>query len=282
MNKQLFRFEQKFIISQQRAELDQLVIRLSTLFEVIGPLTDNQVAELQAESEADESVFYVIYEEFACQTISVSRAVNDLGGFMVTKLNDIVVIEERDAVLRSIGLMWLTIIAGIYSVCARRTSLNEAVHEDKDCLASRPRELVQIGGAEFSELIEQQRPRLLTSLTAIQIQHIEDEHRLLRKEYRDNAALKIAIDTTADTVSFKASWEVEHLNAQVCFLHLMEFAGGLATPFPTTATVESDFSIVRWEKDAGRGGLNDFTLEGIMQSKMHLKLLELAYLSYDE
>jgi hypothetical protein len=29
----------------------------------------------------------------------------------------------------------------------------------------------------------------------------------------------------------------------------MEFYGGLASPFPNTATVESDFSVLKWEKD---------------------------------
>lgn len=46
----------------------------------------------------------------------------------------------------------------------------------------------------------------------------------------------------------------------------------MATPFPTTATVESDFSIVRWEKDEGRGSLQNYTVEGIMNSKMYEEL----------
>jgi hypothetical protein len=47
----------------------------------------------------------------------------------------------------------------------------------------------------------------------------------------------------------------------------MEFCGVLATIFPGTSTVESDFSILRWEKDNFSKSLSDFGLEGVMQSK---------------
>ena len=45
--------------------------------------------------------------------------------------------------------------------------------------------------------------------------------------------------------------------------------------FANTASVESDFSILGWEKDEYRLSLTDLSLEGIMQSKQHelLKLL---------
>ncbi|CAK9862296.1 unnamed protein product [Sphagnum jensenii] len=51
------------------------------------------------------------------------------------------------------------------------------------------------------------------------------------------------------------------------FPNLMEFCGVLATIFPGTSTVKSDFSILRWEKDNFRKSLSDFGLEGVMQSK---------------
>ena len=53
------------------------------------------------------------------------------------------------------------------------------------------------------------------------------------------------------------------------FFELQLFCGGLATLFPGTATVESDFSIVNYEKDRYRAKLTDFSLEGIMQAKQY-------------
>jgi hypothetical protein len=51
------------------------------------------------------------------------------------------------------------------------------------------------------------------------------------------------------------------------FKYLERFCGGLATAFPGTSTVESDFSVVKWEKDDCRRGLTDFSLEGILHAK---------------
>ncbi len=54
------------------------------------------------------------------------------------------------------------------------------------------------------------------------------------------------------------------------FPHLMTFSGGLATVFPGTAVVESDFSVLKYEKsDSIRTSLLDITLEGIMHCKRY-------------
>src|SRR5947207_9196693 len=50
---------------------------------------------------------------------------------------------------------------------------------------------------------------------------------------------------------------------------LRDFFGGIATVFANTASVESDFSILGWERDEYRLSLTDLSLEGIMQSKQH-------------
>jgi hypothetical protein len=50
----------------------------------------------------------------------------------------------------------------------------------------------------------------------------------------------------------------------------MEYCGAIATLFSGTSTVESDFSIPRWEKDLFRNRLSNFGLEGVMQAKQFL------------
>ena len=55
------------------------------------------------------------------------------------------------------------------------------------------------------------------------------------------------------------------------FKHLKLFCGGLATAFPGTSTVESDFSVVKWEKDDCRIALTDFVLKGILHAKQFTK-----------
>ncbi|ETW09944.1 hypothetical protein H310_00367 [Aphanomyces invadans] len=58
---------------------------------------------------------------------------------------------------------------------------------------------------------------------------------------------------------------------QICaggpFELLRRFCVGLATALPNTTSIESDFSILKWEKDAYRENLLDLSLEGIFQAK---------------
>ena len=51
------------------------------------------------------------------------------------------------------------------------------------------------------------------------------------------------------------------------FSVLRDFCGGLATIFPVTATVESDFSIVKYDNDDLRNSLTDSSLEVILHAK---------------
>ena len=56
------------------------------------------------------------------------------------------------------------------------------------------------------------------------------------------------------------------------YASLQDFSGGIVTIFTNTATVESDFSILGWEKDEYHMSLTNLSLEGIMQCKQ-FKLL---------
>ena len=49
----------------------------------------------------------------------------------------------------------------------------------------------------------------------------------------------------------------------------------MATAFPGTSNVESDFSIVKWEKDVMQVSLSDFSLEGILHAKQYNKIYNL-------
>ena len=64
-------------------------------------------------------------------------------------------------------------------------------------------------------------------------------------------------------MSFEAGWKIVLGRFNI----LRDFCGGLATVPANMATVESDFSVLGWEKDEHRLCLSDLPLEGIMQSK---------------
>jgi hypothetical protein len=51
------------------------------------------------------------------------------------------------------------------------------------------------------------------------------------------------------------------------FEHLRMFYSGLANAFTNTTSIESDFSILKWEKDDFQQSMMNLTLEGIFQAK---------------
>ena len=68
--------------------------------------------------------------------------------------------------------------------------------------------------------------------------------------------------------SFEEAWAIVKGRFEI----LMDFCGGLASLFPNTSSVESDFSILSWEKDEYRLSMTDLSLEGIMHCKQYEQL----------
>jgi hypothetical protein len=79
-------------------------------------------------------------------------------------------------------------------------------------------------------------------------------------EYINSVLARLSAMSDADG-TFRVSWnELKRFCP-----NLLKFCGGLASTFPTTATVESDFSRLRREKDRHRLSLQDFGLEAVLQ-----------------
>jgi hypothetical protein len=62
-----------------------------------------------------------------------------------------------------------------------------------------------------------------------------------------------------------------------CSANLIAGLSRIATAFPGTSSVESDFSIVNWEKDDCRIALTDLSLEGIFHSKQFDKISPIVH-----
>ena len=62
--------------------------------------------------------------------------------------------------------------------------------------------------------------------------------------YRGNGTIKTALDACTSKTSFEGGWGI--LGTQ--FQKLKRLCGGFASVFPGTSTVESDFSVIRWEE----------------------------------
>ncbi len=72
--------------------------------------------------------------------------------------------------------------------------------------------------------------------------------------------MKAALDKHNEKTFFNEAWDC--LKGR--FMQLHQLCGGLATMFPNTTSVESDFSIIKWEKN---DSLTNLSLVGIMHAK---------------
>ncbi|KAH8933356.1 hypothetical protein BDL97_18G026700, partial [Sphagnum fallax] len=82
-----------------------------------------------------------------------------------------------------------------------------------------------------------------------------------RSQFCDN--LRLLIDACNHKTSFMDGWGL--LGSR--FPALFEFAGGLASVFPGTSTMEADFSRLRREKDIFKQSLSDFGLECVLHAQ---------------
>jgi hypothetical protein len=94
---------------------------------------------------------------------------------------------------------------------------------------------------------------------------IEEEHRALVEVVCGSAPVKRIVDSHSFQTVFNDTWVA--LLAQPALNHFRLLCGGMASAFANTTCVESDFSILKCEKDAYRTCLMALLLEGVFQTK---------------
>jgi len=114
--------------------------------------------------------------------------------------------------------------------------------------------------------------RLLVSLTQNSIDLIMDQHKKLLNAVSKEPRLQTALVRHSEQIDFSDVWKTPSTKDR--FPKLMEFCGGLASPFPNTATVESNFSVLKWEKDLHQSNITPFSLEGILHCRPIRSLLK--------
>ena len=96
------------------------------------------------------------------------------------------------------------------------------------------------------------------------------QHHELLLLYQHNPGVRSELDKCDYTTSFQSGCAILEgpLSSHLAEFDVpWDFCGGIASVFPNTATVESDFSILGWEADEYRRSLTNLLLEGIMQCK---------------
>jgi hypothetical protein len=95
------------------------------------------------------------------------------------------------------------------------------------------------------------------------VEQVEAEHRELLQLYNSDTILCDIIDKHDHTTTFNDTWDC----APGRFERLRSFYSGLVTVLTNTTSIESDFSILKWELDENRTTLMHLSLEGIFQAK---------------
>ena len=84
--------------------------------------------------------------------------------------------------------------------------------------------------------------------------------------------MNIPIDIFDEDAAYRDAWNGLHNTYPL----LERFVGGLATIFPGTSTVDSDFLVVKYEKTRNRMCLSDASLEGILHAKQYRRMRSLV------
>jgi len=158
--------------------------------------------------------------------------------------------------------MILDLYCGIKDLCV----LRDARNAPRSAVAPPvlPSQLLQRSPREFFSLVRTQRERLLVTKSEQDIEYLEQEFIEFRRSYLhgDYSGSALASSSNGGCV-FERAWD----KVGPRFSKVREFAGGLATVFPGTATVEADFSAINREANDARSCLLDLSLERILRAR---------------
>ena len=252
------------LITQQTTELQQLAVVISAHLGIEEPNDSDSIVV------ADDNT--VVHERWSVSHSSVIGFLQDQGSFVSKifneELSSDLLLQRR--IIHMIGRFGLIIVEGILDIQAERDNSNRAAMENIPGML--PHELVKIKGRDFGKIVEKHTNQLKHIWTTQSIAEIEIEHQQLLLAYIHEPLLKNALDQCTHDTSFKAAWEIVGDR----FKKLRDFCGEIASVFPNTATVESDFSVLNWEKDEYRLSLTDLSLESIIQCRQFKVLSELV------
>jgi hypothetical protein len=250
-------------VSEQRARLKQLVDTYCRMVGIQGPLSPEEICDILSDQPAESCGAFIVTHD------SIRLAIEELGFWVMEQLDGLDG-SEICSLLRSVGKLFVTACDGISRIVCERDESNQATDELPPVL---PHELCQIGMREFVRHLQDHSVRLLPHFGADGMDDISKEFAEFQRALREDPLLQEAIvNNSVKHVSFVEGWGPTHDR----FSMLQTFCGGLASAFPNTATVESDFSAIGWEKNVSRGDLTDFSLEGILHSKQFKDLKALS------
>ncbi|CAM6007504.1 unnamed protein product [Sphagnum balticum] len=187
--------------------------------------------------------------------------IRDQGSWARDLYNELSDIEKQQT-LQEISIFSLSIVADGLQIQAERDSNNNA--RELEAPPVMLADLVKMPpGVFINKEVDQYREYLAKHWSADLIDKVESEHCELFAVYARKLDVKAALDKHDEKTFFNEAWDC--LKGR--FMQLRQLCGGLATVFSNTISIESDFSIVKWEKNDSRSSLTNLSFTGIMHAK---------------
>ena len=236
--------------------LNEQKIRLDTL---ISELIEDGYVEGPGLFESNDD--YVLSGSYRVSLSNAEQFILDQDLFVVNLMQQLQETDEDFNMVRhSTALLFAESINGFSRIVAERNEMNQPTDNLPPVL---PHDLLKLRPYEFAQLIALHQQRLIASFNEEEIIGINEEFKKMKDAYRREEGLKAVIDGFNHKTSFADGWKMLVDRYPL----LCSFIAGLATVFPGTSTVESDFSVIGWEKDDYRTSLTDFSLEGVLHCK---------------
>ena len=243
------------LIAQQEEHIHTLIATLTAMFGV----------EME-DADVDDEVQYESSGSLRIPVDVIVAHIKDQGSFSITCYDDLDD-EDKTDVVHEIAMYAISLITGLMSVKAERDSANGTI--DRDAPPVLPAQLVKLRHGTFvQDVLNPYRNHIENFWAPELIDDIEEDHRGMLKFYGSDPVLRAAIDQHDINTTFEQAWDC----APGRFAHLRAFCGGLATVFANTTSVESDFSILKWELDEFRTSMMHLSLEGVFQAKQRVLL----------
>jgi hypothetical protein len=213
---------------------------------------------------------HVFNERYVVSLLNVQEFLVSLVSWVEGIINEVEEVKHNE--LRcDVGLIFVVACERIDSIRFQHDAHNNSFVDPYTLLSVLPRELVKTSTSDFFRKMRQHGYQLQHRYSSGQIDLAADEHKALIHAHRHEPVLKQGIDALTGKSSFVEGWSL--LGA--CFPNLIDYCGIVVTLFLGTSTLESDFSVLRWEKDELCKALSDFGLEGVLQTKQYLVIEQL-------
>lgn len=251
------------LLPQQERYVQELVDGVQVLYG-IEPYNE------QLEEDDIDLNEYVAFGQYKVLRETIVAFIKDQGSLAIQSWGKLSV-EEKTDVVTDLANYAMELIEGLDAVQAERDNNNRPSLRNSPPIL--PSQLVKMRHSVWiTEVLEEYRERIQNLWSEAECDKIEEEHRVLLKLYKDDENIKQGVDKHDVTTQFNEAWDV---TAGHCTT-LRSFCGGIATAFANTTSVESDFSILKWEMNPNRTSLMHLSLEGIFQAKQRASLHQMT------